>query len=241
MLWAMKAVSGFAVLGRAARQMATAALVSHLLVALAGAAAPTSNDQAVTTAKWVPRKIKFMYSAVAPSSSTTYYSCDNLQERITAILRQLGARDEVVKPFGCFTNGGPEKWPGVDATFSVLEPAGTGDQSGADKVQAHWEKVTLNTDNSCALIEQVKRRILPLFVTRNQTSGCSTSFSLEVLRPSHDTASVAHSAGMTDKKNVARLDQPRAITHPAASGPTIEATRPLASPKDSAVARSEVG
>ena len=237
----MNAVSEFSALRRGALRMATAALVGNLLVALAGAAAPTPNDQATTAAKWVPRKIHFMYSAVAPSPSTTYYSCDNLQARITAILRQLGARDEVVKPFGCFTNGGPEEWPGVDATFSVLEPAGTSDQSAADKVQAHWEKVTLNSDNACALIEQVKRRILPLFVTRNQTSGCSSSFSLEVLQPSHDTASAAQSAGMTDKKNVARLDQPSAIAHPAASGPTMEATRPLASPKDKAVARSEVG
>lgn len=48
--------------------------------------------------------------------------------------------------------------------------ARTGDQSAAKEVEAHWEKVTLNTDNSCALIEQVKRRILPLSVMRNQTS-----------------------------------------------------------------------
>jgi len=182
MLRGMKSVSGIVILKRAAR-IATVVLASHLLLASAGAVTPAGNEQATTAAKWVPRKVHFMYSGVAPSPSTTFYSCDSLQERITVILRQLGARDAVVKPFGCFTNGGPEKFPGVDATFSVLEPAGTGDQGTGKKVEAQWDKVTLNPDNSCALIEQVKRSILPLFATRNPTSGCSPSFSVEVLQP----------------------------------------------------------
>ena len=163
-------------------------LVSTLLASSAGAVSPAANGEEVTVARWVPRTIHFMYSAVAPSSSTTYYSCDSLQERITAILRQLGARDAVIKPFGCLSFTGPEKFPGVDATFSVLERVGTSDQSESKKVEAHWEKVTLNTDDSCALIEQVNRGILPLFVTRNQTSGCSPSFSVEVLRPLKSSA-----------------------------------------------------
>lgn len=165
--------------------MAAAVLVANLVLASAGAATPPTTT---TAAKWVPRKIHFMYSADVGSSSTTFYSCDNLQQRITVILRQLGARDPVVRPFGCFTNGGAERLPGVDATFSVLEPAGTGDQSGTTKVAAHWEKVTLNTDDSCALIEQVKRSILPLFATRNRSSGCSPSFSVEVLQPAKAAA-----------------------------------------------------
>jgi hypothetical protein len=165
-------------------------LASSLLVASAGATAAASNDRPTTgapiAAKWVPRKIHFMYSAISSSSKTTFYSCDSLQGQITAILRQLGARDEVVKPFGCFTNGGPERFPGVEATFSVLESARSDDQgAGSSKnVEAHWDKVTLTTpDTSCALLEQVKQRILPLFTTRNQTSGCSPRFSVEVLRP----------------------------------------------------------
>src|SRR6185437_16725162 len=134
--------------------------------------------QASTVAQWVPRSIHFMYSAVAPSSETTFYSCDRLQGRITAILSQLGARDATIKPFGCFTNEGPERFPGVDATFSVLEPADSGDRSESTRVKAHWQTVILRTDDSCALMEQVKRRILPLFATRNQTPGCSPTFSV---------------------------------------------------------------
>ena len=179
----MEAVSGLALLRRAAQRIAVVVLVSNLLAGSAGAVSPAANDGAVTVARWAPRTVHFMYAAVSPSSKTTFYSCDNLRARITAILGQLGARDAVVKPFGCFTTGGPEQFPGVDATFQVLEPAGTGDQSESKQVEARWEKVTLATDDSCALMEQVKQHILPLFPTRNQTSGCAPTFSVEVLRP----------------------------------------------------------
>jgi hypothetical protein len=186
----MKPVSRFVVSGWTARRFATAALASGVLVvASSGVVAAPSDDPATTatpmSAKWVPRKIHFQYNAVAPSSSTTYYSCDKLQAQITSILKQLGARNEVVEPFGCITIAGPEKFAGVDATFSALEPAGSGDQaaSGSESVDAHWDKVTLNSGTSCELIKQVQERILPLFATRNQSSGCSPRFSLEVLRP----------------------------------------------------------
>jgi hypothetical protein len=168
--------------------------VSSLLVASAGVVVAASNDQqaeAPIATKWVPRKVHFMYSAMAPSAKTTFYSCDKLEGQITTILRQLGAQDELVKPFGCMTNGGAERFPGVDATFSVLEPADSDVQgdAGSKKVEAHWDKVTLTSDASCELIEQMKQHILPLFTTRNQASGCASRFSVEVLRPVKSPAS----------------------------------------------------
>jgi hypothetical protein len=186
----MKLISMPAVPTGAARRIAAVVLASSLFVASAGALAAesTSNDQqataAPTTAKWVQRKVHFMYSA-APDFHATYYSCDALQARVKTILKQLGARDEIVKPTGCITTG-PEKFPGIDATFSVLQPVGSGDQdaaSGSKDVKAQWDKVSLKGDSSCALIEQVKRSILPLFATRNQSSGCSDTFTVDVLRP----------------------------------------------------------
>lgn len=185
----MEPVSGLAIFRGTARRVATAVLASSLLSASAVLAAAPSNEQptaaAPVPAKWVPRKVHFMYSAVTPSSETTFYSCDKLQGQITAILRRLGAQNAVVKPFGCMTNGGAERFPGVDATFSVLAPTGSGNQEAASSktVEAQWDKVTLTPDVSCALIEQMKRNILPLFTTRNQTSGCSPQFSVEVLQP----------------------------------------------------------
>jgi len=177
---------------RTARQAAALVLASSLLAASAGAVMAASNDEATaspTTAKWVSRKVHFMYTAT-PDFHATYYSCDSLQDKVKAILRQLGARDEVVKPIGCVTTG-PERFPGVDATFSVLEPAGSGsqDDGNAKDVKAQWDKVSLkNTDASCALIEQVKRSILPLFATRNPSSGCTKDFSVEVLQPAKSSS-----------------------------------------------------
>ena len=170
---------------RTVRPIAVVMLASSLLFVSLAAVAADEPTAAPLAAKWVPRKIHFMYTPVTPSSVTTYYSCDKLQAQITTILQQLGARDAVVEPFGCVTNGGPERFAGVDATFSVLEPAASADQAAvsSDSVAAHWDKVTLRSGASCDLIEQVKRDILPLFTTRNQSSGCSPRFNVEVLRP----------------------------------------------------------
>jgi hypothetical protein len=164
--------------------MALMMLASSLLFVSLTAIAADEAPATPLAAKWAPRKIHFMYTPVTPSNVTTYYSCDKLQAQITTILKQLGARDAVVEPFGCATNGGPERFAGVDATFSVLEPAASADQAAvsSDSVQANWDKVTLRSGASCDLIEQVKREILPLFSTRNQSSGCSPRFNVEVLR-----------------------------------------------------------
>ena len=169
---------------RTARPIALVMLASSLLFVSLSAVGADESSAAPLAAKWVPRKVHFMYTPVTPSNVTTYYSCDKLQAQMTTILKQLGARDAVVEPFGCATNGGAERFAGVDATFSVLEPAGSSDQAAvsSDSVDAHWDKVTLRSGASCDLIEQVKREILPLFSTRNPSSGCSPRFNVEVLR-----------------------------------------------------------
>jgi hypothetical protein len=118
------------------------------------------------------------------------------------ILQQLGAGDDlVVKSRGCTRLVGPEPFPGVDATFSVLEPAGARDQGAVNfPVAGRWDTVSLDSDTtrrtnagSCELIEQVKKRVLPLFSTRNVdfSSDCfphtdslvGARLSVEVLRP----------------------------------------------------------
>lgn len=141
---------------------------------------------APASAQWVTRQLHFMYSPVAPGFVTTHYSCDGLQDQMTSILRQLGASgDLVVRSVGCIRASGPEPFPGVDAQFSVLEPA-AGAHSGkanSPTVAARWEKVTFKADTSCQLLDQVKRNVLPLFATRNLKADCPVGFSLEVLRP----------------------------------------------------------
>jgi len=186
-------------------------------VAGAGAAGPgspaASNDTrsdsqaaASVSSAWTPRKLHFTYTGF------TRYSCDGLLEQMKSILQRLGASaDLVVKPYGCTRFEGPEAAPGVDATFSVLQPA-TGDgqsESTGKGVPALWEKVTLNSDTThrfngdgnCELIEQVKKRVLPLFATRNvdYSTDCyphadslkGTRLSVDVLRPVNPAVSPA--------------------------------------------------
>ncbi len=144
------------------------------------------------SAHWTSRRIRFVYSPITDGFKTTYYTCTGLRDDMTAILRELGARNDlVVAPVGC--PGGIYK--GLDATFSVLEPAAIGGQiKGASQtVAARWDTITLHTDMSCELIKQVSRQILPLFAARkvgpaNCLSESSVKLrnaplSVEVLRP----------------------------------------------------------
>jgi len=153
---------------------------------IAAAAESADTPAAATSAKWVTRQLHFMYSPIAPGFVTTHYSCDGLQDQMTAILRQLGASSDLaVRSVGCIRASGPEPFPGVDARFSVLEPAAAAHPAAADSptVSARWEKVTFKPDTSCQLLDQVKRNVLPLFATRNVKANCPVDFSLEVLRP----------------------------------------------------------
>ena len=141
--------------------------------AAAAAPADSSADATSTTsAKWVPKKLNFTFVGF-----TAHYSCDGLKGALTSILKDLGAgKDLVVKSTGCVRFDGPEQFPGVNATFSVLEPAASAgkDAGNSPEVAARWDKVTLDADKprqqidgSCELIEQVKKSVLPLFSTRN--------------------------------------------------------------------------
>jgi hypothetical protein len=196
--------SGF----KAPRRVASTGLARLLLATslIVGSAvmAAEAGDQATppassTPAKWTPRKLHFIFQGF-----TTHYSCDGLQDQMKSILQKLGAgKDLVVKPSGCTRLEGPEPFPGVTATFSVLEPAGGGAQGATDShdVAAQWDTVTLNSataqdhtgSSDCELIEQVKRHVLPLFTTRNLnfSDDCfphtatiaGARLSVEVLRP----------------------------------------------------------
>lgn len=150
-------------------------LASTLTAGSAAAAEPaaTSPQSAPVSAKWVNRKLHYVYQGF-----TAHYSCDGLQDAVKRILLQLGARetDLVVKRSGCIRLEGPEPNPGVNATFSVLEPSDSGGQGAASSqdVAARWENVNIDAstptrDNAggCELIQDVKKHFLPLFATRD--------------------------------------------------------------------------
>ncbi len=182
--------------GRRRLSLALSLIVCWAVTAAVAAdqAAPPSS----TSAKWAPRKLHFVFQGF-----TTHYTCDGLQDQMRSILQKLGAgKDLIVKPSGCTRLEGPEPFPGVDATFSVLEPV-TGEQGTADShdVTAQWGTVTLNSataqdhsgSSDCELIQQVKRHVLPLFTTRNlsYSDDCfphtatiaGARLSVDVLRP----------------------------------------------------------
>lgn len=161
-------------------------LASSLVAGRAAAAEPadTAPQSAPVNARWVSRKLHYVYQGF-----TAHYTCDGLQDAVKRILLQLGVResDLVVKRSGCTRLEGPEPSPGVNATFSVLEPADSGDkgaansQSQSQAIAARWESVTIQAstptrDNAggCELIEDVKKHFVPLFATRDlkYTSDC---------------------------------------------------------------------
>ncbi|HUN74581.1 MAG TPA: hypothetical protein VMU40_08705 [Steroidobacteraceae bacterium] len=128
-------------------------------------------------AHWVHKKLYFVYVGF-----TTRYSCEGLADDVRAILLQLGARrsDLNVHQVGCTSAlGSPDPYPAVGGTFSVLEPllvargpASEGSGPGSP-VAAHWQRVRIKLDGNgidttaqCELIEQVRRKILPLFPAR---------------------------------------------------------------------------
>ncbi len=176
----------------------SALIFSSAAAIAAGPGSPSTPTATSTSATWSPRKLNFTYQGFTAS-----YSCDGLQDEMKAILQRLGAsKDLIVKSRGCTRFQGPESFPGVEATFSVLEPAEGADPGAANSqnVAAHWDKVTLDSDTpgrsndgQCELIEQVKKYVLPLFKTRNLTysSDCfphadslsGARLSVEVLRP----------------------------------------------------------
>lgn len=183
---------------RLSRVLVPVLLASSLIAGSAPAAESDAAASAPVTAKWVSRKLHYVYQGF-----TAHYSCDGLQDSVKRILLQLGARpDLVVKPSGCVRLEGPEPSPGVNVTMSVLEPADSADKGAANspEVAARWESVAIQAstptrDNAggCELIQDVKKQFLPLFATRNlkYSSDCfphteslnGADLQLEVLRP----------------------------------------------------------
>jgi len=171
-------------------------------------AAQASSDTAAVpalsvappAAHWVERKLDYTYSGF-----TAKFSCDGLRDTVRDILLALGARrkDLKIQSNGCVRFNGPEQFPGVAATFSVLVPV-TPDEIGkvgdTPSQPTQWHSVDLVQltrtgveSVPCELLEQLKRKALPLFTTRNLKfrSACvpheeslgDIDFSVDVLRP----------------------------------------------------------
>jgi hypothetical protein len=147
----------------ASRVLWLALLAPGLLVSAGASRADDSAPAAGQTAQWVSRDINFTYVGLV-----TRYSCDSLVDYMRQVLLVLGARKEdlYIHATGC-TAGAlqEERFPGVTGTFSVLVSAPAG---GVDSVPAEWQRVDVTADASyCELLQQVARKVLPLFTARN--------------------------------------------------------------------------
>jgi hypothetical protein len=173
--------------GRSLRQ---AAATLAALGVLCGAPAASATD--AQAAVWTAKELTFVYQG-----HTTHYTCDALQAKMKQILLQLGARADLqVWPYGCTRTTAPDPFAGVRVKMHVLQPA-TADTSAP--VAAHWTEVDLvanrrdpqEADFECELFDQIGRKVLPVFATRNvqQVGTCqaqkvvigSTRFKVEVL------------------------------------------------------------
>lgn len=157
------------------RQAAEADMrITHAVLATLLTSAPVwagAPPAAGTPAVWTPKEIKFVYQGF-----TTTYTCDSLQEKVKGYLLELGARPDLeVHSYGCTQPTAPDPFAGVSIRMSVLQPAAG---STAQPVAAHWKEVDLVANRDpvraaaeCELIDQIGRKVLPLFTARNIERG----------------------------------------------------------------------
>jgi hypothetical protein len=136
-----------------------APLLGMAVVSWAQDVAPAAGQPA----QWVSRNINFTYVGLV-----TRYSCDGLVGYMRQVLVVLGARKEdlSIHATGCSADAPQEEaFPGVAGTFSVLVSLPAGSVGG---VPAEWQRVDVTADASyCELLQQVARKVLPLFTARN--------------------------------------------------------------------------
>jgi hypothetical protein len=184
--------------------------LTPVTVRAADTAAVPALSVAPPAAHWVERKFDYTYMGF-----TTHYSCDGLVDNVREVLVALGARkqDLQIHSSGCTRlTGAPEPFPGVLAHFWVLEPLtpeDIGKVGNTTAVPTQWRTVDLThlkqfrSDQGrgqCELLEQLQKKALPLFTTRNLTFSATCTpheitlgnirFSVDVLRPAPPSGAV---------------------------------------------------
>jgi hypothetical protein len=143
----------------------------------AAPAAPSTATDSGQPATWTQRRL-LQFSpppdyvpANGYETNTHFISCDELIDRVTFVLLQLGARagDFVVDQRDC-RRGGPTA-RSIDVTFSALTPINdAGAKAAGAPVEAHWHTVQLGGAamgiGDCAFLRYATVKILPLFATR---------------------------------------------------------------------------
>jgi hypothetical protein len=182
---------------------ALCAAVATLSVAVAdpapdsSAAGAAAAPQAAQPGSWQTHQSNFLFMGF-----TATYSCDGLSDKLSLLLRQVGARNDAkVTPLCSRGYGRPDKFAQAKLTFASLKPVNGSDTAAAnDTVPGLWRHVELASHKpvpleggDCELMEQFRDKLLPLFATRNlvsnitcvphQDSGDLYSLSFDVFAP----------------------------------------------------------
>jgi hypothetical protein len=171
-------------------------LAAPLLVAPQAAAQPAGSvtDSAPTVmAVWVEKEVDFPYQGI-----TSYYTCNGLRDKVTAILRAIGARPGFkVDVRSCPDYPGPERMPWAHIR-AALPQAATPEATA--QFPAQWTKVRLEGDplgpvqqGDCELVEEMRDHAFVQLGARivedhvacipRAVTPASLNITLEVLRP----------------------------------------------------------
>ena len=141
-----------------------------LLTALLAPASAAGEPAAPVAGVWTRHELVYEQTGF-----TSIYSCGGLAEKVRALLRASGARQDLaVTPKDCSV--APTPFARVHMVFSSLAPAGK-PGSGADandRQLGSWRKVWLAPGSphelsagDCELVERFRDEVLPLTTTRN--------------------------------------------------------------------------
>jgi hypothetical protein len=143
-----------------------------------------ANPEAPIEAVWKPQRATFVYVG-----QTTFYTCSALEQKLTLVLRVIGAHDDIVfDRRECNTHGSTRlhvvfKSP-IEATPDNIQAITTYETeqsliarvNGAqlpsaedlERFPASWKQISFATDRKlrmsagdCEFIEQVRRQLLP--------------------------------------------------------------------------------
>lgn len=133
-------------------------------VVLATASPLAAADAPRETGVWQEHRV-----TVSQLGFTVTYSCEGLRDKLEALLRAAGAREDIeAVPLACGAPGRPNPAARVELRFFTLAPA-----TSPDAIAGTWRQVRIRpgrprelSRGDCELVERFRNDLLPAFTTR---------------------------------------------------------------------------
>jgi len=142
-------------------------LLSLCMVLCLPLAAARADMGEPVNADWQSHELTFNFS-----SFNTWYNCQSFEDRLTDILRQLGAREDVkVRTSGCY--GSRDLGNMLTSRITVHLPmtgqaTATGFMAGYRTVKLRGDQRTSTGLGDCEMLEQIQRQLLPKLGLQNE-------------------------------------------------------------------------